>query len=364
MTLSLYVARRFLGTFLIILGVFAGMLMLLDMVEQLRRMAGRDGTFAQAAQLAALNMPAALYQILPLIVILATIALFLALARSSELVVVRAAGRSAIRLALAPVAAVLVVGALALAVFNPLVAATMTQYDALSDRLTTGTARVLSVGDAGLWMRQPHEDGQMVIRAARADPDGTRFHEVGFVFFDPDGMPVRRIEAQTARLGDAVWSLTLAKDWDLRADNPERRAQRHTVLELPATMTPAQLRDSFGSPASISIWELPAFIERLNRAGFAARAHQVWLHIELATPLFMAGMVLLGAGFTMRPSRFGGTGIRVLIALLVGFGLYFLRNFAQVLGEAGQIPVLVAAWGPAMAAVLLSMGLLLHVEDG
>ena len=54
----------------------------------------------------------------------------------------------------------------------------------------------------------------------------------------------------------------------------------------------------------------------------------------------------------------------VLLAILGGFALFFLRNFAQVLGDNGQIPVAMAAWTPPLAAVLLAMGLLLHLEDG
>jgi lipopolysaccharide export system permease protein len=54
----------------------------------------------------------------------------------------------------------------------------------------------------------------------------------------------------------------------------------------------------------------------------------------------------------------------VLFALLAGFGFFFLRNFAQALGDSGQIPVLLAAWSPPVAAVMLSLGLLLHLEDG
>jgi lipopolysaccharide export system permease protein len=41
-----------------------------------------------------------------------------------------------------------------------------------------------------------------------------------------------------------------------------------------------------------------------------------------------------------------------------------LRSFAQVLGENGQIPILVAAWSPPIAAALLALSLLLHLEDG
>jgi lipopolysaccharide export system permease protein len=86
--------------------------------------------------------------------------------------------------------------------------------------------------------------------------------------------------------------------------------------------------------------------------------------MELAQPLLMMAMVLIAAGFTMRPARFGGTGRMVLYAMLAGFAIFFLRNFAQALGETAQIPILVAAWSPPLAAILFSLGLLLHLEDG
>ena len=86
--------------------------------------------------------------------------------------------------------------------------------------------------------------------------------------------------------------------------------------------------------------------------------------MELSLPLLLAAMVLVGAGFTMRHTRFGRTGLMVMLALGMGFSLYFIRNFAQILGENGQIPILLAAWGPPIAALLLPLGLLLHWEDG
>ena len=81
-------------------------------------------------------------------------------------------------------------------------------------------------------------------------------------------------------------------------------------------------------------------------------------------PLFLGAMVLVAAGFTLRPTRFGRTGLMVVFAICGGFALYFMRNFAQILGENGQIPVALAAWGPPAAAVLLPISLLLHLEDG
>ena len=41
-----------------------------------------------------------------------------------------------------------------------------------------------------------------------------------------------------------------------------------------------------------------------------------------------------------------------------------IRNFAQILGENGEIPVMLAAWAPPVAGLLLATGILLHMEDG
>jgi lipopolysaccharide export system permease protein len=54
----------------------------------------------------------------------------------------------------------------------------------------------------------------------------------------------------------------------------------------------------------------------------------------------------------------------VLLAVLIGFGMFFMKSFAQILGDTGKIPVLLAAWAPPVAGILLSLGLLLHTEDG
>ena len=91
MILHLYFARRFALAFTYVLGGFLILVVLLDFIEQMRRFRGLDVTLSQKAHLVALYVPSALYQLLPLITVLCSIMLFLSLARSSELVVTRAA---------------------------------------------------------------------------------------------------------------------------------------------------------------------------------------------------------------------------------------------------------------------------------
>ena len=364
MTLNLYIARRFLGLFLRVFAGFFGLMMMIDIIDELRSFDDPGISLGEAAVLALMNVPATIYQVLPLILILSAIGLFLGLARSSELVVVRAAGRSGLSFLVAPVITAFAIGAFAVAVLNPIVAATSKRYDALSAGHARGGS-VLSMADGGLWLRQSSEDGQTVIHADRANLDGTELFDVTFMTFARDGTPVTRIMAATASLQPGYWAIRGAKSWPLDATNPERQsmplADGTAIL---TDLTRDRIRDSFGTPSAIAIWDLPAYIRQLEAAGFSARSHKVWFAMELAQPLLLAAMVLIAAGFTMRHARMARTSSLVLTALLCGFAVFFLRNFGQILGDNGELPVALAAWSPPVVATMLALGLLLHLEDG
>ncbi|NDV01624.1 LPS export ABC transporter permease LptG [Pseudoroseicyclus tamaricis] len=362
MILHRYIARRFAAAFLAILATFFLLTFFIELIEQARRHSDEAG-FVALVELSLLALPGTLYELLPIVAILATVTLFIGLARSSELVVTRASGRSALRALVAPVLVTLVLGAAALAVLNPLSAATAREYEARTMALT-GTTPVQALAEGGLWLRQGGAEGQSVIHAGRASLDGTELSDVSFLTYAAGDRPVERLRAEEARLVPGAWELAGVKRWPLDAPNPEAASEVLATLSLPSSLTADSIRDSFGTPASIPIWELPRFISELRAAGFSARRHLVHLQLELATPLFLVAMVLIGALFTMRHQRGGRTGMMILFAILLGFATYFVRNFARVLGESGDIPAGLAAWAPPAAAIALALGFILHLEDG
>ncbi len=364
MILHLYVARRFLKMFLIVFGALGAVYMLGGTVENLRRYGG-NADMTVISRLTLLGLPAQMYQLLPLTVILATLFLFLAFSRSSEMVVTRAAGRPALVTLLSPLVVVFLLGLGALVVLKPIIAATTQQSDRLMQRISGTAARAVSVSAEGLWLRQGDTTGQTVIHAQRSSPDGLVLQNVSFYGFSPDGLPQSRIIADEARLEPGRWALTNAKVWDLRdLTNPEQAATRTRFYWVPSALTPEMITGGIARPAAIPIWEMPGFIRQLREAGFSTRRYQVWFQSELALPFFLVAMAMIGGALTMRHTRLGQTGMLALMALLFGFGIYFIRNFATILGENGQIPVAIAAWTPPITAMMLALGIILHLEDG
>ena len=104
----------------------------------------------------------------------------------------------------------------------------------------------------------------------------------------------------------------------------------------------------------------------MEESGFSGLRHRLFLQSELAKPALYAAMVLIGSAFALRPTRFGQTGVMILFAVLAGFALYFLKDFAETLqGRSGRDPAdcrRLDAAGRGDPARHLS--LLLHLEDG
>ena len=372
MTLSLYIARRFMG---IAAGAFVVVFLLVvtvDLVELMRGSGGSQAGFADLVGMALLHAPAITITAAPFTVLLASMTCFAMLARSSELVVTRAAGVSAWRLLTPALLAAIGLGIFVVTVFNPLAAAFARKFETLETRYFERSSSRLSVSADGLWLRQGGPDGQTVIRAQGASGTGERLWKVNIFQFDSEDRLYRRIDARSALLEDKAWRLTGVRRWNLLAleiddAGSSAIATRPELLDemrIATDLTTESIQESFAAPVTISFWKLPKFIRLLEASGFSSSRHRVHWHALLAIPLVFFAMVLIGAAFSMRHVRFGGLGYMALGCVLSGFGYFFLSDIAAALGASGTVPVLIAAWAPPLSAVLLALGLLLHLEDG
>jgi lipopolysaccharide export system permease protein len=364
MTLWRYILRGFLRALVAVFLVIAFVILLFAMVENLRRFGETGASMGDVLSITLLNAPEVLYQVFPLVLMLASLVTFLRFARTSELVVMRAAGVSALRLIGIPVAAAVVLGAIFVAAVNPFVAASIKRGVALEEEFRNQGRSLFSISPEGVWLRQADAQGQTVIQAARSNADGTILSRVRMHRFDREGSPYARIEAPAARLTPGAWVLEQAVTWRRDPDGRFTRVAESGRVTLPTDLSADQIRDSFSPPETVGFWHLGRFIAQMEESGFSGQRHRLFLASELAKPALFAAMVLIGAAFALRPTRFGQTGVMILLAVLAGFALYFLKDFSESLGARGQIPLLVAAWTPPVAAILLALGLLLHLEDG
>jgi lipopolysaccharide export system permease protein len=359
-TISFYLARQFLLAVLVAMTVFSLVTGMIETMEMLRRTADNAAvSFTMVVELSAMKTPMTLQTLLPFVGLFASVLTFWRLTRSSELTVIRGAGVSVWQFMLPVLMISVAVGAIKVTVISPLASSLYSNYLQQMARLSENGVRLFNVTDGSLWLLQSDEDTNSFIHAPFGWQSAGELKQAIMFYFDKREKFVRRIDATSARLEPGHWTLTNA--WTTGPDQPPRFEPQ---LQLPTELTADRIQESFAPPDTISFWELPGFIRELERAGFSTVRHRLTWHRQLVEPLLMFAMVMIGATYSLRLTRRGGTLYLVFAAVLTGLLLHFATTASVAFGRSEAIPVVLAAWTPALMVTLLGISLLLHLEDG
>ncbi len=366
LTLSLYIARQFTWAALAMLSALSLLVMLFDFIELLRRAALRtEGGVGLVVGIALLRLPSYMLQILPFAVLLGGIIAFWRLTRSSELIVARASGVSAWQFLTLPVLSAIGLGLLASAGLSPLSSVMFARAAALDDVYLRHSSGPLSLSGGQLWLRQADHgldpQGVAIIHARDVALQGkvVAAGDISVFRLDAADHLLSRVEARHAVLGHGAWRFSGA-----RTITPDHLPVQVGEMKLATNLTAHRVQESFQSPETLSVWALPGFIRLLEGAGFSSVRHRLHFQALLALPLLCGTMALVAAGFSMRQTRRGGVARMVGSGVAAGFVLFTISKVAEEFGQSGALPAVLAAWAPAGAGLMLSVALLLHLEDG
>ncbi len=362
-TLSRYIARHFLLSFCIALLGLLAISTMIDIVEQIRRATGKENIpISILLELSALRIPFIATKMAPYAVLIGSMMALTRLTRTHELVVARAAGISVWQFLAPAVAMVMAIGVFLTTAFNPLASVMLLKYEQLEGKYLTGRPSLLSISSSGLWLRQMETEGDIsehIIYTMRISQSTMEFAHVIVFSFDKDKKFVARMDAEHGQLESGDLHL-----YDVVRSVPGRPPEEIKEVHVPTTLTLSRIQDSFASPETMSFWSLPGFITVLENAGFSALHHRLYWHTLLSSPFLMAATVLVAAVFSLRLPRRGKIGVLVVAGIISGFLLHFFTDLIQALGSAGTLPVMLAAWSPAIVMMMIGTALLLHLEDG
>ncbi|MGZ5934626.1 MAG: LPS export ABC transporter permease LptG [Rhizomicrobium sp.] len=358
-TLYRYLAEQFLAGVAIVYGVFLLLAFSIDVVDLTNRTAGHSVATIVVVGMAILQLPDLGQKVMPFAVLLGGVFAFARLARSQELVAIRAAGMSAWDFLAPPLAVAAALGIFVVMIITPISSRMLGQFSALEAKYIKGEASQLAVSRNGLWLRQGDQKQQSVIHALRVTDQGVHLEDVIVFLYGADDHFLGRVDAKSAQLESGIWMLK-----DAWVSGTDGSPVHHDAYKLETTLTPAQIQESFAPPDTLSFWQLPGFIRTAQSAGFSAARYELYLYTLLAMPALFAAMVFMAASFSVRLGRNGGLPRVILISALAGFGVYFFSEFARALGQTGILPIALAATAPAIASILIGMTLVFNQEDG
>ena len=327
----------FLGVGTLVAAVLIGVVDLLQTLDRFLRMKPPLTTIFEHF---AYHLPGELYKGLPMIVLIATVFLFLSLTRQRELDALKAAGISLYRASL-PVLLV----ACAISVL-----AVVFQETALPD-INAKAEEVDRVKIRGQLPRHLQRQTQIWYRSS-----DTRFFRMGLL--DPadksmEGLTViditgdfrlrERLDARIAQWTPAGWRLI---DGAFHRVGPQNRMTAEPfdsrVLPMPEHI------DDFiqvqNAPDTMSFFELRAYVARLQEGGHRVTRYLVQLYSKLSFPLVHVIMALVAIPFALVSPRSGGRAMGIGVAIVIAVGYWVVHSIALALAQADLLPAALGAW--------------------
>lgn len=348
---SRYIAGTVWVSTLLVLFVIVGVDALSAFIDESGSRSDAYG-FAEIGRYVFYTLPGRCYEFIPFAALIGSIIGLGQLASSSELVVMRAAGISNLRLSLTVLQQAVLIAAAGFLI-GEFVAPDAEQ------RAQSGRAQALYAdrqmdGENGIWRR----DGRLFLHVS-AVTESQEILGVSAFEFEADGWLRRSLFAEKGISVEDGWMLQQVRETTLERESLQKTTLASLLLQT--NITPRILTLENVEPEQLGIEDLIGYAAFLRSQGEDAAEFELATWKKFMQPLSVAALVLVAISFIFGPLRDGTLGFRIFAGVMVGV---LFRLSEDLLGPASLVfgfPALYAAVAPSILCVILGTFLLRRV---
>jgi len=351
--LDRYLAASIITSTALVLGVLLVFFSLIQFVDALSDVGKGDYQLADAMRYVLLSLPRQTVEVFPMAALLGTTLGLSALAVDAELVAIRAAGVSVLRIVGAAVKVGLVLAVIAVLAGEFLVPET--ERMAEQGRTTALKVPIKQQNDFGLWLR----DGSAYVHVGEVLPDLTLLQVDIYQFDEKDRLRLQT-SAERGHLDGKQWRLTDVSESWLGQNRVQSR--RVPEQEWGSALTPDLLSVFAVRPEALSVLHLYRYIRHLeqNKQNTGPYALAFWQ--KLIAPLATVVMMVLAIPFVFGQQRSGGIGARLLMGIVLGLAFFVVSRGFGYFGLLYGIPALIGAALPVLLFFGLALAMLRRVR--
>jgi lipopolysaccharide export system permease protein len=352
-----YLVREYLSFMGIGLAVAAALFVMIDLLQTLSRYLRSKPPLLYIFEHFVYRLPVALHEGLPVVMLVATLLLFLTLNRHHELTALKAAGVSLYRVS-APVVALGFVVAIAAGLFQELVLPLLNERGDEVDRVKIRGEKPRHLQSRQrLWVRS---GDSRFYRVELLNPASSDMYGMTVIEVDREFRLVDRLDARRAHWTAAGWELSDGAYRTIGGDGEvETVAFNSTAVDLKEEIEDFIRIEK--EVSAMSFRELRDYVARLESAGFQVRKYLVDLYSKLSFPLVNLVMVFVAIPFALQSPRGGRLfGIGLAIAIMAGY--LVVHYVALAFARADLLPPLLAAWAANIIFTGIGVSLMLRAR--
>ncbi|MDI1225821.1 MULTISPECIES: LPS export ABC transporter permease LptG [Acinetobacter] len=285
--------------------------------------------------------PRYLYEILPIAALIGAVLGLGSMASNSELIVMRAAGISLWR-----IVGWVMRSAMLLVVLSFLLTQFVIPYTNEQAKSIKSHRSVAALGEVkGYWTRE----GQRFIYIDYANSQGT-LKQVQVVDFDENYRMKSLLNSEEGQFfKEGQWNLKNSAQVNL-LDNGQAQVVNKNQQDLALALQPKYVHMVTINPEDLAPTQLLSFMQYMHEYSQVPKTYLLAFWKNIGSPFALLALVLIACSFIFGPLRQQSMGFRLVIALFVGLGFYYIQDF---LGYASLVYAPSPAWFVFLPIVLM-----------
>lgn len=344
--LDRYIGQAVITGVLVVLTIFIALYELFSFAGETGKIGQADYTIWAAIEYSIFLVPQHIYELFPLSMLLGSMLGLGWLASHNELVIIRMAGVSLLRIVVSIMKTAIILMALAM-VIGEGIAPPLHQY--ASEKRVKALHREVSLNtDYGLWAK----DGDTYIHVNRVENDG-RLIGITLYQYTENNKIKRQINANQAVYEGDSWLLQSVKE--VNYINNTFVEKSINEMKWKTLLDQDMVNIVAIPPDLISIWKLNDYIDYLQKSELDSSKHELVYWSKLFGPFTILAMVLLAVPFIFGSVRQISMGKQILLGFLVGITFFIVSRLIGQLGLVYGVPAFLSAFLPTIIVVGLTI---------
>ena len=345
-----YIIKKYLYSLLQLILVFASLIFILNIFEEINFLKDKDVSFYYALTLTFLNLPSILYEISPFIFLISGQFFFIKILENNELDALKKFGLSNTNIINTISITAFIFGIFVIIFFYNISAELKSFYYNVKNEISEKNKYLAAITENGIWLKDENNQNINFINAKQLNKN--YLENISITIFNNNFDLLKNIEAEKADITNNKWKI-----YDVKVYENNEPKVSFDIIPFETNFNEEKIRSLFYNLFSVSIWNLFSY---KNDPNFIISSKEISLHLNqiFSYPIYVTLMTILSSVVMLNIDKNRNKFSYLVLGVILAVSLYFVRYIFNFLGDTKDLAPIISIWLPIVfITIITSFGL-------
>ena len=344
-----FISTVYLKSLIFVFLIMTSLVFILNLLSELDFFKDENVSISFTLFLSLLNSPIQIFELFPFILLITIQLFFIKFFENKEIEIFKYSGlkNSSILYILSGLS--ILTGILIISIFYHLSSNLKNIYLEIKSGYTTDGKYLAVITKNGLWIKDKIDNKVIITNASAIDQNF--LNNIFITEFDENFNVIRNIKSNKIDISSNKWQIIDAKIFE------ENDYSNKELLYLKTNFDFNRIQTLYSNLSALSFFELYQLRENYKKLNYSTTEVDMHLSKLITYPIFLLLITLLSSVLMLNIKHIRGTTFKISIGLFFAVIIYYLNNFAYVLGSTERISIIFSIFLPIL--ILLSINCLM-----